>query len=291
MKQVLFTAFTILIFSAAQGASKDIRIVSPKPGSWLPPTEDKKTLEVIGRTAGFPNGTEIKLSILSSASKLSPIAHSKIDEKGEFKFTFLQNEIPSAAKSQLVVNVIQANKSIASASVEVFCCSTEPYGFFKEVKIGSDQSIKVAGAGAEIDGSEIFIPKNAIERNSKVFVTVQRYMQDISIEKYTPLSAAVNFEMVDFRATTGMKIIMTATPSVPRTENGVACSRDTWESYTDRPWKNVDLKSAKIVVLGHNRYEFEWHEIVPSRIMGNKVEFLPPTVSDFDRFMLVARYP
>jgi hypothetical protein len=298
MKKINSYIFELAVFFAANiiatyPAQAKITITSPKAESWLLPMDDDRTIAITGNTSNLPSGTELKLSIDRQRTKKPQTWKTKLSKSGSYTFEIDQYLIYPNNKTTLTVEAIKDGAVIETEKQTIFCCSTEVYGVFKELTPGSEQVISVSQPGTDIDGMRLTIPKKATigTKNPRVIITVQQdQMRDVPLDKYTPLNSAIDIDLSDFTSISGIKYSLRAQPNIPRIRGAQKADPESWESFAERPWKDIDLAKSKIIILAYDPNDQIWKEVKPSKMLGNDVEFTLPEDHVFNRFLPAAKF-
>jgi len=276
---VLILALLVPIWSEAQ-----IEMFTPQDGEWTVAVDDLKDLPIKGKVSGLALNSKVNIKIRGQ------VWSGKTDSEGKFNILVDPVKIRPYDKTEVEVVALEDSKEKFKKTINVYCCSTEKYGFYKELT-NPEINLMINKSGESIDGLAIkslgeLLPKN---KTTKLVVGTETYMDEVPKQKYTPINSAVSIKYLpELTVTKPILYTFTFDLNTPRTRFGVKTTVKDWEYVHDKKWSNIDLNTASIVVLGHDPYsESKWIEIKPVKIGGNKVQIKVPSVNNYDRFIPV----
>lgn len=268
---------TVLLLLGGAGALGQIQVSSPKDNTWLPPLDEDRQLEIKGKVLNPSPNTKVVLSLDKQRSEKNETWTTTVNKSGEFSFRISQFLILTRQKTQMKLEAFNEKGRAAYqfTNQSIYCCSIGNYGYFGLLVPGKSREIEIIAANTPIDKTTVSIPKSNIAENSFIMVTGEA-VQGIPLEKYVPLSAAIKFYLAKSKDLSDLKYSLIAYPDIPREDTTREISTEDWNTVTNKNWKAIDLNMSKVLVLGLAHPGGEWVEIVPDKIIGNRVFFSQP---------------
>lgn len=277
-----FLVLTIVmgLLSQTSVALSKTQINTPANNAWLGPIDDPVELDIKG-TSTLPKGTDIVLTV--GKEKLM----GKIEDNGVFNFSIDQAKIRPLSKTKIEVRALKD-----SASVEVFCCSTDEFAFFEELEPNHEYKLTFKNSKSEIDGVKILIPKTSIKVPTKMIVSANRSeMINLPDDDYIPLSGPVSVDVSSSIKDEELSYIIPMQLNIPRNNLAQKTTPLGWMMIQIGEWKDVDPKKHKIVILAQTFKGSEqvWSEIIPQKISKDSVEFKVPKNIRSNLFVVAAK--
>lgn len=263
-----------------------IEMISPKNGDWSLAVDDLKELPVKGKVSDISVNSQVNVKIQEQ------VWSGKTDSHGNFSILVDPTKIIPYDQTEVQIVAIENNKEKFRETIYLYCCSTEKYGFYKELK-GSSVNLVISNSGENLNGLEIKSIGNLLpsSKNLKVVVGIETYMNDIPKEKYTAVNSAVSIKFQP-QPKENKFILYTFTVDLntPRTRFGVKTNVKDWEYVNASKWADLNRDNSQVTVLGHDPYSesgSKWIELKPTKISGNKVQIKVPAKNNYDRFVPV----